>query len=77
MLFPVDLTTTSAELLSSAANCFSEQIDPKNSVLVEYYGKVGAQRPLRRYEHVRDVMNSWGRGWPELVDHHTSSRMWQ
>lgn len=26
---------------------------------MESFGKVGVQRPLRRYEHVRDVMNSW------------------
>ena len=59
MLFPVDPTTTAAELLASAANCFSDEIDPKISVLMESFGKVGVQRPLRRYEHVRDVMNSW------------------
>lgn len=26
---------------------------------MENFGKVGVQRPLRKYEHVRDVMNSW------------------
>ncbi|GAM84049.1 hypothetical protein ANO11243_020400 [Dothideomycetidae sp. 11243] len=57
--FPVDLNTTAADLLQSAANCFSEHIDPKTFVLMEYFNKVGVQRPLRRYEHVRDVMNSW------------------
>ena len=57
--FPVDLTTTAWDLINSAANCFSERIDPKTYVLLEHFGKVGVQRPLRRYEHVRDVMNSW------------------
>ncbi|KAG8628174.1 hypothetical protein KVT40_004047 [Elsinoe batatas] len=59
MQFPVDVTTTAAELLQSAANCFSDPIDPKTYVLIEYFSKVGVQRPLRRYEHVREVMNSW------------------
>ncbi|KAF2153180.1 hypothetical protein K461DRAFT_293461 [Myriangium duriaei CBS 260.36] len=59
MQFPVDPTTTASDLLQSAANCFSEPIDPKTFVLIEFFGKVGVQRPLRRYEHVRDVMNSW------------------
>lgn len=59
MEFPVDTTTTAHDLLSSASNCFSDRIDPKTFVLMESYTKVGVQRPLRRYEHVRDVMNSW------------------
>ncbi|KAF4555141.1 Hypothetical protein D9617_3g022130 [Elsinoe fawcettii] len=59
MQFPVDTTTTAAELLQSAANCFSDPIDPKTYVLIEFFSKVGVQRPLRRYEHVREVMNSW------------------
>ena len=59
MQFPVDLDTTAADLLQSAANCFSEQVDPKTFVVVESFGKVGIQRPLRRFEHIRDIMNSW------------------
>jgi len=57
--FPVDTTTTTHDLLLSASNCFSERIDPKTFILMESYVKVGVQRPLRRYEHIRDVMNSW------------------
>ncbi|GAB7342778.1 hypothetical protein MBLNU457_g0916t1 [Dothideomycetes sp. NU457] len=57
--FPVDTTTTTHDLLISASNCFSERIDPKTFILMESYVKVGVQRPLRRYEHIRDVMNSW------------------
>lgn len=31
----------------------------KSSILLESFSKVGLERPLRKYEHVRDVMNSW------------------
>lgn len=59
MLLPVTLETTAMDLINSAANVFSENIDVRASVLLEHYKKVGVQRPLRRYEHIRDVMNSW------------------
>ncbi|PNS16497.1 hypothetical protein CAC42_231 [Sphaceloma murrayae] len=59
MQFPVDITTTAADLIQSAANCFSDAIEPKSFVLLELFTKVGVQRPLRRYEHIREVMNSW------------------
>ncbi len=59
ILLPVTPTTTPMDLIRSASTCLSEPIDPKASVLLESFGKVGVQRPLRMYEHVRDVMNSW------------------
>ena len=59
MLFPVNQDTTAADLLTAAANRFAEPVDVRASVLLEHFGTVGVQRPLRRYEHVRDVMNSW------------------
>lgn len=58
-LFPVTPTTTPVDLIKSAATCMPERIDVKSAILLEYFGTVGVQRPLRRYEHVRDVMNSW------------------
>jgi hypothetical protein len=58
-LFPVTPTTTPVDLIKSAATVMSEKIDVKSAVLLEYFSTVGVQRPLRRYEHVRDVMNSW------------------
>ena len=58
-IFPVTPTTTSVDLIKSAATCMSEPIDVKTAILLEYFSTVGVQRPLRRYEHVRDVMNSW------------------
>lgn len=52
-------STTPLDLIRSASNCLSEPIDPKTAILLENFIKVGLQRPLRKYEHVRDVMNSW------------------
>ena len=37
----------------------TEKIDINADILVENFTKVSVQRPLRMYEHVRDVMNSW------------------
>lgn len=59
MLLPVTPETTTMDLITSAANVFSDPIDVRATVLLEYFATVGVQRPLRRYEHVRDVMNSW------------------
>lgn len=58
-VFPVTPTTTSLDIVKSAAICMSEKIDVKSAVLLEYFSTVGVQRPLRRYEYVRNVMNSW------------------
>jgi len=57
--FPITPATTAGDLIQSASNCFSEPIDPKTFVLIELFGKVGVQRPLRRYEYIREVLNSW------------------
>lgn len=59
MLFPVTPTTTCVDLIKSASTTMSEKIDVKSAVLLEHFGTVGIQRPLRRYESVRNVMNSW------------------
>ncbi|KAL9080354.1 MAG: hypothetical protein Q9159_007618 [Coniocarpon cinnabarinum] len=52
-------STTPIDLIQLAANALGGIVNPRSSVLMEKFGKVGVQRPLRRYEHVRDVMNSW------------------
>ncbi|EEA24131.1 hypothetical protein TMatcc_007205 [Talaromyces marneffei ATCC 18224] len=56
---PVTPTTRAKDIIFSAANCFSERFDPRNAVIVESFSSLGLERPLRRYEHVRDVLNSW------------------
>ncbi|EED17801.1 conserved hypothetical protein [Talaromyces stipitatus ATCC 10500] len=56
---PVTPTTRVKDIVFSAANCFSESIDPRNAIILESFASLGLERPLRRYEHVRDVLNSW------------------
>ncbi|KAM3068947.1 hypothetical protein ACMFMG_004123 [Clarireedia jacksonii] len=58
---PVDAETTPWELLNSAANIMTANIDPRTAVLLESYTQLGLERRIRRYEHVRDIMNSWDR----------------
>ncbi|KAK8173482.1 hypothetical protein IWX90DRAFT_143075 [Phyllosticta citrichinensis] len=59
ILLPVTPETTCLDLIRSAANVLSEPIDPQASVMLEFFTKCGVQRPLRKYERVRDVLNSW------------------
>ncbi|EGC46898.1 conserved hypothetical protein [Histoplasma capsulatum var. duboisii H88] len=56
---PITPSTQAQDLLNSAAYSLSENIDPQSSILLESFKQLGLERPLRRYEHVRDVMNSW------------------
>ncbi|KAF2179865.1 hypothetical protein K469DRAFT_594470 [Zopfia rhizophila CBS 207.26] len=59
IFLPVTPTTTPLDLIKSASNCLTEPIDVRTAVILESFQKVGLQRPLRNYEHVRDIMNSW------------------
>ncbi|KAK7615581.1 hypothetical protein BKA81DRAFT_84651 [Phyllosticta paracitricarpa] len=59
ILLPVTPETTCLDLIRSAANVLSEPINPQASVMLEFFAKCGVQRPLRKYERVRDVLNSW------------------
>jgi hypothetical protein len=45
-------------LLDAAAH-LSRDIDADRFILMESFSQVGLERPLRRYEHIREVMNSW------------------
>ncbi|CAG8952885.1 hypothetical protein HYFRA_00007599 [Hymenoscyphus fraxineus] len=56
---PITPDTTSADLILSAANIMSQDIIPATAVLLESYGQLGLERRTRRYEHIRDIMNSW------------------
>lgn len=56
---PVTPSTTVKDLLNSASVVMSEKVDPKSGVLMEAFSYLGLERPLRRYERIRDVMNSW------------------
>lgn len=59
MSLPVTPTTTAFDLIKSASTCSSQPINVKSAVLLESFGAVGVQRPLRRYETIRDILNSW------------------
>ncbi|KAI2683409.1 hypothetical protein DTO013E5_6121 [Penicillium roqueforti] len=58
-----DLTVTPStqvrDLLLDATKHLSRDIDADRFILMESFSQVGLERPLRRYEHVREVMNSW------------------
>ncbi|KAH8731778.1 hypothetical protein GQ44DRAFT_670337 [Phaeosphaeriaceae sp. PMI808] len=56
---PVTPTTTPLDLIKSAATILAEPIDVRTAVMQEMFVKVSITRPLRNYEYVRDVMNSW------------------
>ncbi|EKD13413.1 uncharacterized protein L3040_002728 [Drepanopeziza brunnea f. sp. 'multigermtubi'] len=58
---PVTPETTPVELIYASANVMSHHIIPSNTILLEAYTQLGLERRLRRYEHIRDVMNSWDR----------------
>ncbi|KAE8350473.1 hypothetical protein BDV28DRAFT_139091 [Aspergillus coremiiformis] len=53
-------STTAQDLLVNAAECLADQIDPPKFILMESFGELGLERPLRTYESVREVLNSWG-----------------
>ena len=56
---PVSPSTTAADIVHAAGSQLSVSIDSQSTVLLESFGKLGLERPLRKYEHIRDVLNSW------------------
>ncbi|ETN43722.1 uncharacterized protein HMPREF1541_02881 [Cyphellophora europaea CBS 101466] len=58
---PVTPATTTKDLLNSASIVLSKPPDPRTATLVESYTTptLELDRPLRRYERIRDVLNSW------------------
>tara|TARA_R110002003_G_scaffold534_17_gene20300 strand:- start:8342 stop:10102 length:1761 start_codon:yes stop_codon:yes gene_type:complete len=59
ILLPVTPTTTPLDLIKTAATVLTEPIDVRTAVMQELFVKVSIVRPLRNYEYVRDVLNSW------------------
>ncbi|KAJ5398218.1 hypothetical protein N7509_006331 [Penicillium cosmopolitanum] len=47
------------DLLQTAVRELSRDIDPEKFICIESFHQVGLERSLRRYERVRDIMNSW------------------
>ncbi|QUC22684.1 uncharacterized protein UV8b_06925 [Ustilaginoidea virens] len=56
---PVTADTTPMDILKATAETTRHQLTPASSVIIECYLLLGLERRLRRYERVRDVMNSW------------------
>ncbi|KIW07276.1 uncharacterized protein PV09_02130 [Verruconis gallopava] len=56
---PVEPTTSAQQLIKSASNVMSEQFNPREAVIYEHYRPENIRRPLRMYEHVQKVLNSW------------------
>ncbi|KAL8953824.1 MAG: hypothetical protein Q9222_000333 [Ikaeria aurantiellina] len=52
-------STTPAEVIHSVADKIATPIHQDSLVLLEAFKQLGLERPLRRYEHIRDVLNSW------------------
>lgn len=52
-------STQVQDLLLSASQKLSRDIDPEKFIVRESFHQVGLERNLRRYERVRDIMNSW------------------
>ena len=57
--FPVTPSTTPLDIIHSATDQSTEFIDSTGTILFESFKQLGLERPLRRYEHIRDVLNSW------------------
>ncbi|KAL8790131.1 MAG: hypothetical protein Q9195_006511 [Heterodermia aff. obscurata] len=56
---PITPFTTPVDVIQSAARQIPASIDGGSTVLLESFKQVGLERPLRKYEHIRDVLNSW------------------
>ncbi|KAF2125535.1 hypothetical protein P153DRAFT_434564 [Dothidotthia symphoricarpi CBS 119687] len=59
ILLPVNPTTTPLDLIKSAATVLTVHVDVRTAVVTELFVKVSISRPLRNFEYVREVMNSW------------------
>ena len=58
--FPVTPSTTALDLIKAATAAMPlEKLDATSAVLWEDYRPYLLERPLRRYETIREVMNSW------------------
>ena len=55
----VGVETSTADLLVACSKLAAQPINVNTSILSEVYTPLGLERRLRRYERVRDVLNSW------------------
>ncbi|RFU75358.1 hypothetical protein TARUN_6875 [Trichoderma arundinaceum] len=57
----VTAETTPVDILIATAAQTRHDVDVEMSVVIECYDSIGLERRMRRYEHVRDTLNSWDR----------------
>ena len=55
----VTALTRVQDLLNSAQDSFEGEVDAEKFTVIESFAQLALERPLRKYENVRDVMNSW------------------
>ena len=55
----VTSSTRVQDLLYSAQDSFEGEVDAQKFIVIECFTQSALERPLRKYENVRDVMNSW------------------
>ncbi|KUI71724.1 hypothetical protein VM1G_07344 [Cytospora mali] len=53
--------TSTVDILFQASDSVTHPINTAASVVYECYAQLGLERRLRRYERIRDVLNSWDR----------------
>ena len=56
---PITPSSTPIDVIRATARQISESIDERSTVVLESFKQVGLERPLRKYEHIRDILNSW------------------
>ncbi|KAJ5262719.1 hypothetical protein N7524_008024 [Penicillium chrysogenum] len=66
-------STQVQDILLDATKHLSRDIDAEKFILMESFSHVGLERPLRRYEHVREVMNSCVEALSQLDAGHAPS----
>ncbi|KAI4235617.1 MAG: hypothetical protein LQ352_008073 [Teloschistes flavicans] len=52
-------STTPVDVVQMVADKVGNPIHPDTTVVLESFKQLGLERPLRKYEHIRDVLNSW------------------
>ncbi|KAL8783294.1 MAG: hypothetical protein Q9213_004728 [Squamulea squamosa] len=52
-------STTPLDVIRSVSDKVATPIHHDSSVMLESFKQLGLERPLRKYEHIRDVLNSW------------------
>ncbi|KAK9426529.1 hypothetical protein SUNI508_00056 [Seiridium unicorne] len=62
-ILPVTPDTTSVDIVLATAKNMTYDLEwsPQDCVVLEAYGPLGLERRIRKFEQIRDVMNSWDR----------------